>query len=642
MPIWKTLGLLVVCVLVLGSTEITRALEVNAAPDILAQAEEFERSGDTGRALSLLRQYVLEHPDAQQAPTAYARLSRIFIDEGRLEQARLYAERIPEEHRPNDLTLMLARAYMDTGDHSEAEQLLTRISVGSIGMEQRAEYMHLQARSALESGELTQTLIYCDEILQMDELPDRDIEQVCKTALEALKRMDDPQREESAFMFKDTPVGDLVRLYRIEQHEPEEIDSKAGIRDEAEKLARSATHAWMRERAVTWLDQAAGRPWHRRALGVVLPLSGRYAPFGRMVKQGIELAFESQEHSDIEFIVRDSCADVACTEAVMRELLDTERVMAVLGPMMGETAIRAAEMAQEARVPIILLSHWEGLPQRGEYVFRHSLTSAQQVEALVDYAVNVLNLERFALLQPENKLGDDFARLFRAALKRENAEVEYHRHYPPQSTDFRAALEPMSPPEEEEDHAEENAESAQAEQPEPEPEFDALFIPDFADTIALLAPQLAFADIEDVQLLGINGWNSEDLLRQAGPYVRGAVFSDGFDPDSSDIFVQTFVERYQKRYAEMPTILAAQGYDAAAVLIDLLRNRNLTRPDQVRAGLENVNYTGAVSGLRGFDTHGEARRDVVLFRFGRSRIERIDPAALQALKPEELMPVGSE
>lgn len=92
----------------------------------------------------------------------------------------------------------------------------------------------------------------------------------------------------------------------------------------------------------------------------------------------------------------------------------------------------------------------------------------------------------------------------------------YHRSYPPGSTDFRKALKPMAPPE-----IEESAEQAQegqaeegidsepgTEEEEPKLEYDAIFIPDFSDTIALLAPQLAFSDIEGAQLLGINGWNS--------------------------------------------------------------------------------------------------------------------------------------
>ncbi|NIQ94532.1 MAG: hypothetical protein GWN87_10185, partial [Desulfuromonadales bacterium] len=59
-------------------------------------------------------------------------------------------------------------------------------------------------------------------------------------------------------------------------------------------------------------------------------------------------------------------------------------------------------------------------------------------------------------------------------------------------------------------------------------DFDALFIPDYADRVGMIAPQLAYYGIEELPLLGINGWNSPDLLRVAGAFVEGAIFVDGF------------------------------------------------------------------------------------------------------------------
>jgi len=618
-----------------------QAQEPAEPQDILAEANTYARNGDTARALSLLRQFVLEYPDAAQTPVAYAQLSRILLQQERLEQARLYAARIPEAQRPQDLTLLLARRYVAEDDYATAQQMLSRIEKEDLSRAQQSEYAQLQAKIALQRGELMQVLVYCNQVLLSPETNESMLAAVFNTAHEALAQMDPMAREEGAFMFANTPVGTLVELNELEEHNPARVEPGSETYLKGEKLLRSATHAWIRHRALAWMDKVEGRPWRQHALGVVLPLSGRYAPFGRMVKQGIELALEQRQGTSMELIVRDSRADVAHTEVVMHDLLETERVMAVLGPMMGEPATRAAEVAQDCRVPIILLSHWEGLPQLGSYVFRHSLTARQQTEALVEYAVQILGLETFAMLQPENKLGDDFTRHFRSALEQEGGEVLYHRSYSPGSTDFRAALKPMAPPEEEQEQKqEEMVESglegeAAKEETEPELEFDALFIPDFADTIALLAPQLAFSDIEGAQLLGINGWNSTDLLNQAGRYVRGAVFSDGFDPDSSDIFVQNFVTRYRQHYNELPTILAAQAYDAASLLLHILRDPGVTRPRHLRSLMQDINYTGGVSGLRGFDDDGEAVRYIALFKFGRKKIERIDPAALQPMELEE-------
>lgn len=635
----KMLGVFIVSAAVLCVAAPLRAQEPQepvVLQDIVAQADALVQRGESARALSLLRQFVLESPDAEQTPSAYAQLSRILLQEQRLEQARLYAERIPAAQRPHDLALLLVREYIRQNDSARAHQLLTQIEEQDLSAVQQAEYVYLQAQIALQRGELMQVLVYCNKALQNRAAKQDTLAPLWDTAFEALTQMGPLAREESAFMFADTPMGTLVQLWHLEEHDPARVEPGSEIQRDGESLARTATAEWIRQRTLAWLDRVAGRPWHQRTLGVVIPLSGRYAPFGHMVRQGIELALEQQEDTNIELVVRDSRADVAHTEEVMHDLLRSQRVIAVLGPMMGETATRAAEITQGYQVPTLLLSHWEGLPQLGPYVFRHSLTAKQQAQALVGYAVHNLGLQTFAVLQPQNKLGDDFSRFFRSALAQEGAEVLYHRHYPPGSTDFRAALKPMMPPEAKEGSTEEVlAEDAVAEDLQPKVEFDALFIPDFSDTIALLAPQLVFSDIEGVQLLGINGWNSTDLLNQAGRYVRGAVFTDGFDPDSDDIFVQRFVTQYRQRYGEMPTILAAQAYDAANILLEALRDPSVTDPRLLRSLLQEMDYIGGVTGLRGFDADGEALRDIALFKFGRRHIERIDPAALQPMILEE-------
>ncbi|MFN2257450.1 MAG: hypothetical protein ABR516_03130, partial [Desulfuromonadaceae bacterium] len=295
MTIRKILGISILCAVVLCSGTPLRAQEDAAPQDILTQAKAFSQNGDTPRALSLLRQFVLEYPDAEQTPAAYVQLSRILLEEERLERARLYAARIPEAQRPQDLSLVLARGYVAKGDYATAQQMLTRTEDRDLTRAQELEYAQLQAEIALQRGELMQVLVYCDQVLRSPEANEDMLAAACNTAYKALAQMDTMVRGESAFMFANTSVGKLVQLKRLEEHNPASVEPDSEIYHEGERLVRSSTHAWIRQRALAWLDQVEGREWRQRALGVVLPLSGRYAPFGRMVKQGIEMALEQQK-----------------------------------------------------------------------------------------------------------------------------------------------------------------------------------------------------------------------------------------------------------------------------------------------------------------------------------------------------------
>ena len=74
--------------------------------------------------------------------------------------------------------------------------------------------------------------------------------------------------------------------------------------------------------------------------------------------------------------------------------------------------------------------------------------------------------------------------------------------------------------------------------------FDALFIPDSPKTVAMIAPQLKYHGIGSVMLMGTNLWHSDSLL-SAAPYIQGAIFTNGLDPQREK--VKRFCEQYIKK-----------------------------------------------------------------------------------------------
>ena len=261
------------------------------------------------------------------------------------------------------------------------------------------------------------------------------------------------------------------------------------------------------------------------------------------------------------------------------------------------------------------MSQKEGLAASSLYTFRNSLTPQLQVRALLDYAMGERNFYQFGIMSPQTRQGEQLAELFRAEVLRRGGEVIAEESYLTDQTDFRyqvRSLRGLDPnaPDEEEPPTDPNHPDFVGKEEEPPP-FEALFVPDYADRISLIAPQLAFYGLEDIQLLGTNGWNDAELPKLARQFVEGAVFTDGFFRHSSYPFIQEFVELYFNRYQEEPTILEAQGYDTAGILLTLLDNPQLQSREDLRRALAQLqNYPG-VTGATRFDFIGEA--DKVLF-----------------------------
>jgi len=73
-----------------------------------------------------------------------------------------------------------------------------------------------------------------------------------------------------------------------------------------------------------------------------------------------------------ELVIRDSHLDTQKTKNAIRELVEIERVIAIIGPLARKTSEAAAEEAERLSVPLISLSLTDSIPEYGEYIFRNN------------------------------------------------------------------------------------------------------------------------------------------------------------------------------------------------------------------------------------------------------------------------------
>jgi len=95
---------------------------------------------------------------------------------------------------------------------------------------------------------------------------------------------------------------------------------------------------------------------------------------------------------------------------------------------------------------------------------------------------------------------------------------------------------------------------------------DALFIPYYYQSIALIGPQSAAVGL-DTTLLGADGWATILDFMADPSSIEGAYFLTGFSPDVDDPLVQQFIADFTAANNVAPNMFAAQAFDAAAILI---------------------------------------------------------------------------
>lgn len=412
----------------------------------------------------------------------------------------------------------------------------------------------------------------------------------------------------------------------------------------------------------------------RGTLGVVLPLSGDFSEFGEASLRGILLAAgvfapaaggdessmppdrvrtgsEDRDRPNVRVIVRDSAGDPVKAAAAVRELAGLEDVVAILGPVFSDEALAAAEAAEAERVPLVTLSNREDVTLGRKFVLRTRTTPADEVSVLVNHAVDQLAATRFGVLYPKTRYGRGMRKLYWDAILARGGKLVTMASYAPDETDFSNVIKEMvgfrflSAGEREAIAVRDRAVDAARSMPPaqaaaarnkafeitgprgevlpPIVDFDVLFIPDSAEAVSMIAPGLALQGVRGVRLLGSSDWLDADLLRGSDRHVAGAVISTPFYAASDVGVVRAFVGDFERTFEVAPDAYAAQGFDAASLVLQQLVGRRRDR-EAVLEGLLAVHAFPGASGSLTMLPDGNARRRPFLLEVSGQRFVPLD------------------
>ncbi len=347
------------------------------------------------------------------------------------------------------------------------------------------------------------------------------------------------------------------------------------------------------------------------AIGLIMPLKGRYAPYGEAALKGVLLAagvFGPAGTRKVDVIVRDERGAETGGPGAVRELAANKRVAGIVGPLLNSTSYRSAARAQALGIPLITLAQKEDITGAGEYVFRNSLTPAEQARVVADYAVNVLGKKTFAVLYPETRSGALMAESFSRTVIDLGGEVTARKSYQRGEKDFGSILVDIFKVET--DEVREGRRILK--EYFPSADIEALYIPDTYKTIGLIMPYIKYYNIEDLQLLGSSSWDSTHLVELAGRGVEGAVFVDGFFANTSRPSSSAFALHYKETYGRTPGELEAEAFDAANLIIRAMDPENPSRSDLRERLLAMSGYEGAQGEVH-FDRYrGSVKKPFIL------------------------------
>jgi len=352
-----------------------------------------------------------------------------------------------------------------------------------------------------------------------------------------------------------------------------------------------------------------GTSGQRLNVGVLLPLTGRFAPYGRRALDGILLAskvFAPDANAGFRLFIRDTASNPLVAQSEVEELVQNNSVIAIIGPLNWKEALAAADKSQQLGVMNLSLTTKEGISQRGPYLFQNALTPRVQLDNLVRYSVAEKQLKRFAILAPNNSFGHDMTKQFWDLVEKYGGKVVDYQTYAPDEKDFQSEIRSLTGLADPRfrrfeqgklsDYLKEQKAKTGKDLKVQLPsvvDFDALFIPDSPKTVSQIAPSLAYFDVTGISLLGTTEWNTDQFYSRGGKYVEGAIFPAGLNLNSKNSTTQAFIKAYQSSYGSAPDLLAAQSYEAMQLVALAIQNAGSSDRNQV------VNQ---LASLRDFET----------------------------------------
>ncbi|MEM9489206.1 MAG: penicillin-binding protein activator, partial [Myxococcota bacterium] len=323
--------------------------------------------------------------------------------------------------------------------------------------------------------------------------------------------------------------------------------------------------------------------------------AGQLAMRGLALASGTFADARSGEMAPFVVAVQDSRSTPAGARSALAATAGDD-VIAVVGPIDGKSVDAAAAAADEMSVPLLSLNPRSG--QRGEvssrFVFHIVHSAEDRAVALARHAYG-LGVTSFAVLRPGNGYGRAVSGAFADELARLGGDLVIEVTYDPKSTSYTEVIDKLKKKQ----------------------GWTALFIPDQASRLELIAPALAASDLisrpldddrrmrrgRKIAVLSTAEFIAPRYLRSAARYSYGAILAPGFFPDRADAQIGDFTGRYEQSFGTTPTALDAYSYDAALVVRSAAADGASSR-----TALAEVVAAGSVTGLTGTITFDERRR----------------------------------
>ncbi len=316
------------------------------------------------------------------------------------------------------------------------------------------------------------------------------------------------------------------------------------------------------------------------AIGFFGALTGDAANLGKNIKNGVQLAVDqhNQDNADCKVTVKeyDSQGDPAQAPGLASKAISEKNVVGLVGPAFsGESKAADPLFAEAGLVHITPSATNPALAENGWKTFFRVLgNDASQGPAAAKYIKDVMKAKAVFVVDDASEYGKGLADIVRKDL---GGTVKGNDTVQQKQTDFSATVTAIR--------------SSKA---------DAVFFGGYYAEAGLLVKQLRDAGIQATFVVA-DGVKDEGYITAGGDATEGTIITcPCLPPDKA---TGTFAQDYQTAFGSEPATYSAEGFDAAKVLLDGIKEGKSTREDML-GYVKTYNKPGVTKTIK-FDEKGE-------------------------------------
>ncbi|WP_051271305.1 ABC transporter substrate-binding protein [Shimazuella kribbensis] len=323
------------------------------------------------------------------------------------------------------------------------------------------------------------------------------------------------------------------------------------------------------------------------------PLTGPTATDGIHSRDASQLAIDQVNAQGgingkkLELIAVDDQGKPEEALKAVQKLINSDRVVSIIDGAYSGPSKTVAPKVQKAKVPMVAayVVHPD-VTKGGDYVNRVIYTGPVQGKAMADYAVNELKKKNIAVLYVDIDYGKSIYGSFKENATQMGAKIAIERSFKMGDKNFNSLLTAVK--------------SANP---------DALYIVGYYNESSAIVKQAKEVGL-NVQMLGVDGFDSPKYLELGKENTEGSIFTTSFYTSDEREVVQQFVKAWKEKHDTDPDMLSSQSYDAAKVIIEALKKAGTDREKLAKAISETKDLEGT-SGKITFGPNHEVIKPVI-------------------------------